>query len=112
MQKISFITLIGLLLLSCKDDENVYDTSFRISQLITDGGMQYDDVTYSGVWAKSPLKLRFTQPVDRASVEENVSLMPFDDEENVIDVEFRYEANDSVVELCPQGNLDFSQSIN
>ena len=107
MQKISFITLIGLLLLSCKDDENVYDTSFRISQLITDGGMQYDDVTYSGVWAKSPLKLRFTQPVDRASVEENVSLMPFDDEENVIDVEFRYEANDSVVELCPQGNLDF-----
>lgn len=58
MQKISFITLIGLLLLSCKDDENVYDTSFRISQLITDGGMQYDDVTYSGVWAKSPLKLR------------------------------------------------------
>lgn len=108
MQSMSLLMFICLALMSCKDDyDEGYDTSFRISRLVTDGGVQYDDVTFSGVMAQSPLKLRFSYPVDRASVEANVHLTPYGDEENELDVEFRYEDGDSVVGLYPQGGLDY-----
>ena len=97
---------VTLLLPACQQEE-VYDTSFRIAQLVVDGGVQYDDVTYSGVWAKSPLKIRFTQPVDKGTVEGNIHLMPYEDEENLLDVDVRYECGDSVIGLYPRDGLDF-----
>lgn len=105
MHKILLLCFACMQLWAC-DEENVYDTSFRISHLITEGGMKYDETTYSGVVANTPLKLRFTEPVDNSTVEGNIRLMPADDEENELDVMFRYESGDSVVALYPQSTLD------
>ncbi len=103
------ITAMIVGFLSCKDDKEGIDNSFKIETLIVDGGMKYDDVTYSGVKAASPIKLKFSQPVDRNTIAGNIEMIPFDENEDKpgdVPVTISFEDGDHVVTLQPNYELD------
>lgn len=102
VNSVLFLLTVVSVFASCKDDEKYVPGNFKVLGMV-DNGFSTGDLSYSGINAGEPVKLKFSEPVDRNTVSSNIELIT---DEGPLTVNYTYEQNDSVVVLNPVNGLE------